>query len=58
MEKNPSTNNQLSAIAPTSEADLLASVGVDVEMIYDGDPDGCPHCAAPFAAPGRLDKAA
>jgi hypothetical protein len=31
---------------PAGTLDLLAAFGVGGEMLYDGDGDGCPHCAS------------
>ncbi len=30
---------------------LLASVGIDVDLVYEGAPTGCPHCIA-LVSPG------
>jgi hypothetical protein len=58
MEQNSKTNKQSGEVESTSAAEVLASLGVEAQTIYDGDPGGCPHCAGVLAVPRLLGRAA
>jgi hypothetical protein len=50
MSNNYESNYESAALRPDerrqiSAFELLAAAGVSAAMVYDGDVDGCPHCA-------------
>ena len=47
METLRSALPETAQLGTAFELALLTSVGLEADLAYEGDPTGCPHCAAP-----------